>query len=73
MSETNFQFANTSLGAKSSAVIFNLIETAKENGLDSYRYLTFVLKEATKLRTLNPDWARKLTPESAPRWCMAKP
>ncbi len=72
MSRKNFLFANTPLGAKSSAVIFSLIETAKENGLDPYRYLTFVLKEAPKLRTLNPDWAGKLTPESAPRWCMAK-
>ena len=35
----NFLFANTAKGARSSAVIFSLIETAKEKGLDPYRYL----------------------------------
>ena len=37
ISRKNFLFANTPGGAKSSAVIFSLIETAKENGLDPYR------------------------------------
>ena len=41
MSRKNFLFANTPLGAQGSAVIFSLIETAKENGLDPYRYLSF--------------------------------
>ena len=36
----NFLFANTPSGATSSAVIFSLIETAKENRLDPYRYLS---------------------------------
>ncbi len=36
----NFLFANTPGGAKGSAVIFLLIQTAIENKLDSYRYLT---------------------------------
>lgn len=35
----NRLFANTSAGARSSAVIYSLIETVKENGLDPYRYL----------------------------------
>ena len=34
ISRKNFLFANTVNGAKSSAVMFSLIETAKENGLD---------------------------------------
>lgn len=71
MSRKNFLFANTPLGAKSSAVIFSLIETAKENGLDPYRYLTFVLKEAPKLSVQDSDWAAKLTPEYAPDSCKA--
>ena len=36
----NFLFANTPLGAQASAVIYSLIETAKETGLDSFHYLT---------------------------------
>lgn len=69
MSRKNFLFANTPLGAQSSAVIFSLIETAKENDLDPYRYLTFVLKEAPKLSVQDPDWAARLTPEFAPDSC----
>ena len=45
----NFLFANTPSGAKSSALIFSLIETAKENGLDPYRYLLWELSEVPKL------------------------
>ena len=71
MSRKNFLFANTPLGAESSAVIFSLIETAKENGLDPYRYLTFVLKEAPKRSMQDSDWAAKLTPEHAPDTCKA--
>ena len=36
----NFLFANTPKGARCSAMLFSLIETAKENGLDPYRYLS---------------------------------
>ena len=39
-----FQFANTPKGALGSAVMFSLIETAKEHSLDPYRYLVHVLK-----------------------------
>lgn len=35
----NFLFANTSRGARASAVMFSIIETAKENGLNPYDYL----------------------------------
>lgn len=33
----NFLFTNTPRGAQGSAVIYSMIETAKENGLDPYR------------------------------------
>lgn len=36
----NFLFANTPKGATGSAVMFSLIQTAIENGLDPYKYLT---------------------------------
>ena len=39
----NFLFANTPWGAQGSAVIYSMIETAKESGLDPYRYLTWLL------------------------------
>ena len=64
----NFLFANTPEGAQSSAVIFSLIETAKENGLDPYRYLVWVLQTAPTMAG-DPDWAKKLTPGRAPETC----
>ena len=42
----NFLFANTARGAKASAVIFSIIETAKENGLNPYAYLSYIFKKA---------------------------
>ena len=69
ISRKNFLFANTARGAKSSAVIFSLIETAKENGLDPYRYLTWVFAEAPRLSHADPEWASKLLPWNAPATC----
>ena len=69
ISRKNFLFANTARGAKSSAVIFSLIETAKENGLDPYRYLTWVFTEAPRLSQSDPGWASKLLPWNAPETC----
>ena len=67
ISRKNFLFANTANGAKSSAVIFSLIETAKENGLDPYRYLTWLLNEAPKRAVNDPNWAATLLPQNAPQ------
>ena len=69
ISRKNFLFANTTNGAQSCAVLFSLIETAKENHLDPCRYLTWVLKEAPKRSCSDPDWAQTLTPQNAPPEC----
>ena len=69
MSRKNFLFSNTPLGAQGSAVIFSLIETAKENGLDPYRYLVWVLDMAPKLSRTDSLWAEKLLPVLAPAEC----
>lgn len=45
----NFLFANTPRGAKASAIMYSIIETAKENGLDPYKYLVYVFEKA-------PNW-----------------
>ena len=45
----NFLFANTPRGAKASAVMFSIIETAKENGLNPFDYLTYIFQNA-------PNW-----------------
>ena len=65
-------FSNTPAGARSSAVIYSLIETAKENGLDPYRYLCWVLQNAPVLNREDENWAEKLLPWMAPDWCAAQ-
>jgi transposase len=47
----NWLFANTPKGARTSAVIYSIVETAKENGLNPYTYLEYVLD---RLREINP-------------------
>ena len=69
MGRKNWLFANTPGGAQASSVIYSLIETAKENQLDPYRYLLWVLRSAPVLSQTNTGWAEQLTPASAPDEC----
>ena len=73
MDRKNFLFANTPNGAHGSAVIFSMIETAKENGLDPYRYLVWVLQSAPVMAASGPGWAELLLPENAPEECCDPP
>ena len=68
----NFLFANTPKGATGSAVIFSLIQTAIENGLDPYRYLTWLLKMANNADLTDLDTVKKLLPWNAPAACRTK-
>lgn len=74
MGRKNWLFANTPGGAQASAVIYSLIETAKENALDPYRYLPWVLQNAPQLSETGKAWAEKLLPARAPErmLCAAK-
>jgi len=45
----NWLFSNTPKGAAASSIIYSLIETAKENGLNPYEYLTAVFSMAPNL------------------------
>lgn len=40
----NWLFCNTPAGASSSAIIYSIVETAKENGLIPYAYLCFIFE-----------------------------
>ena len=71
MGRKNWLFANTPAGAQSSAVIYSLIETAKENDLDPYRYLLWVLESAPSLSQVDENWVAKLLPALAPQACQA--
>ena len=72
ISRKNFLFANTPDGAKSTAALFSLIETAKEEGLDPYRYLVWVFREAPKRFCEDRKWAASLLPWYAPAACRSK-
>ncbi|HHX23705.1 MAG TPA: IS66 family transposase [Thermoanaerobacterales bacterium] len=65
----NFLFANTVKGARGSAVMFSIIETAKENGLNPYAYLTYIFKKAPNMNMEDPEMLKTLLPEYAPDEC----
>lgn len=68
----HFLFANTPKGATGSAVMFSLIQTAMENGLDPYRYLTWLMKTANTAEPSQPEAAQALLPWNAPDECRPK-
>jgi transposase len=45
----NWLFANTPRGAKASATIYSVIETAKENGLHPFNYLKYLFEQLPQL------------------------
>ena len=45
----NWLFANTPRGAKASAMIYSMIETAKENGLNPFKYLKYLFEQLPQL------------------------
>lgn len=72
MGRKNILFCNTPGVAQSSAILYSLIETAKETGLDPYRYLLWVLECAPELvQASDETWAEKLIPAKEPAECKA--
>lgn len=60
----NFLFANTPRGAKASAILYSLVETAKECSLDPYCYLTDILRLAANGNLSHPEFLESLLPAS---------
>lgn len=71
ISRKNFLFANTPKGATGSAVMFSLIQTAIENSLDPYKYLTWLMKMANKADLTDEQIVQPLLPWNAPEECRA--
>jgi transposase len=55
-------FANTPRGARASAIIYSIVETAKENGLNPYEYLVHLFKQLPNIDVKNPEVLKKLLP-----------
>ena len=68
----NFLFANTPKGATGSAVMFSLIQTAIENRLEPYKYLTWLMKTAKDADLSQEDMIQSLLPWNAPAECHTK-
>lgn len=56
----NWLFAGSPAGARASANLYRLVETAKANGLEPYRYLRYIFEKLPYATT--PEDYRKLTP-----------
>lgn len=56
----NWLFAGSPSGARSSATLYSLVETAKANGLEPYRYLRFLFERLPYAKT--PEDYKKLAP-----------
>ncbi|MET1247752.1 IS66 family transposase [Sporolactobacillus sp. STCC-11] len=61
----NWLFSNTPRGAKSSATIYSIIETAKENGLIPFQYLIYLFEQLPNLEEQNEDALDQLLPWSS--------
>ena len=51
----NFLFSNTPKGAQSSAIIYSIVETAKENKLIPFEYLKYLFEQLPNVDTTNKE------------------
>ncbi len=59
----NWLFADTQAGADASATVYSLIETAKANGLNTYKYIEYILKTMPDMEFhAHPDLLEQLMP-----------
>jgi len=62
ISRKNFLFCNTPRGARASAIIFSIIESAKENGLNPYAYLNYLFEKLPNLDSRDDATLDQLLP-----------
>ena len=60
----NWLFSNTPKGARSSAIIYSIVETAKANGLVVERYLAYLFDKLSELENRNLEDLKKFMPWS---------
>lgn len=69
----NWLFANTPQGARASAIIYSIVETAKENGLNPYYYLRYLFEKLPNMNLTDMKALDQLLPWSTtlPVSCIA--
>lgn len=67
----NWFFADTTRGAKASAIVYSMIESAKANQLNPYMYLVYLLSKLPGLKELTQESLTPYMPWSPelPSWC----
>jgi len=62
----NWLFSGSPKGAAASAAVYSMIETAKANGLNPYKYLHFILSELPGVQFgQNPEFLEEYLPWSS--------
>ncbi|WP_207707100.1 IS66 family transposase, partial [Heliorestis acidaminivorans] len=67
----NFLFSNTPRGARASAIVYSIVETAKENGLNPFTYLNYLFEILPHVDTKDEQALDQLLPwsETLPELC----
>ncbi|AZV43854.1 transposase [Peribacillus asahii] len=60
----NWMFSNTPRGARGSAIMYSVVETAKENGLSPYPYLRYLFETLPNMDVTNKEEIDKVLPWS---------
>jgi transposase len=60
----NWLFSNTPRGARASSIIYSMIETAKENGLNPFSYLTYLFEKLPNMDIQDKEALDRLMPWS---------
>lgn len=70
----NWLFSNTPKGAKASATIYSIIESAKENGLNPFKYLRYLFEELPNMDVDDKACLDELLPwsDTLPETCKNK-
>ena len=74
MGRKNWLFCNTERGAKSSAILYSIVISAKENGLVPMEYLTYLLDNMRRIDLNDTEAIDRLLPwsEQIPEECSRK-
>ena len=70
----NWLFTNTPAGAKASATVYSIIETAKQNELNPFEYIKYLFKQLPKINLCDLEELDQLLPwsKTLPEICKAK-
>ena len=74
MGRKNWLFCNTARGAQSSAILYSIVISAKENGLVPSEYLTYLLDHIRRIDLKDTEAIDRLLPwsEQIPEECRRK-